>query len=90
MSINNYEETVSTFSIYPNPVSSIINIRVNNKISFTENDSITLFNILGKSVYKQNIESQNTSIDLSTYSKGIYLLHSEINGISQTFKVVKE
>ncbi|WP_290698005.1 FG-GAP-like repeat-containing protein [Lacinutrix sp.] len=90
LSVNDFENTVNAVSIYPNPVASLLNLRINKEIPFTNDDKITLYNILGKPVYKQNITNQNTSVNLSKYSNGIYLLHATINGISQTFKVVKE
>ena len=90
LSVNDNIETTNVLAVYPNPTSSTLNIKVNTASSFSKNDVLTLFNILGEQLYTKNIENQNTHIELSTYPTGIYLLQTNIDGISKTFKIVKE
>jgi hypothetical protein len=73
---------------YPNPTSSQINLTFENKL---ENASIKIISILGQTVLeKQNLSGNNLSLDVSTLSKGIYIL--ELNdGVSLTnSKFIKE
>ncbi len=75
---------ISTFTVYPNPVRSILNI------SASANDtlqSVTLFDISGKMILSQNVEGSQASIDVSSISSGMYL--AEVIGASGT-KAVKK
>ena len=77
-------ETLSNnafFKVYPNPVVSKINI------SHNENIEATIFNHLGQAV----LTTQEKSIDLSSYSKGVYILkvrNLNDNNI-KNFKILK-
>lgn len=56
--------------IYPNPSSGLVNV------SFASNESYTvlLHNTLGQQVYSKNINGMNSTLDFSSFPKGIYLL----------------
>lgn len=72
----------SSISLYPNPISSMLNIITNEEIQ-----SIVLYNSLGQQI----LQSNNKQIDLSAVRSGIYLLNTHLaNGQSQTFKVIKK
>jgi len=75
--------------IFPNPTSSEVFLRIH-PTSFTENDKISLFSVLGKQLYSSKINAPETKITLSDYPKGIYILIATLNGKSKTFKIVKE
>lgn len=61
------------FSIYPNPVISVLNINYSTKSSsFTS--QIILSDVLGNVIYQQTLTSTNTSLDVSKWSKGIYMM----------------
>ena len=68
------EEESKVFKIYPNPT-------YNGFISIESkpNSIITIFNTTGKVVYQSYTENNSTSIDLSDYSNGIYIVEI-ING----------
>ncbi len=68
------------FSVYPNPVKDILNIK-----SATPVDSVVVYDILGKVV------SQSTSktVDMSGLSSGAYLVKVTIGDTSKTVKVIK-
>jgi hypothetical protein len=82
------EEEYSTL-IYPNPTRSSIILTTENT-SFSKNDRIRLYNIMGELLYTSSIENQQMEVDLSAYPSGVYLLNTSINGVSKSFKVVKE
>lgn len=75
--------------IFPNPTSSELFLEINHA-SFTEEDRISLFSVLGEQLYSSRIYSQQSQINLSDYPKGVYILVATVNGISKTVKVLKE
>lgn len=75
--------------IYPNPVNTELVLETNIN-SFTTNDLLTLYSIDGKQLYKSSINSNQSTIDVSSYPKGFYILKSSINGQEKSFKIVKE
>ena len=76
-------------TIYPNPTISELVLEAE-QISFTKQDNIKVFSILGEELYSSSINSQKTIIDLSKYSHGTYILVTTIDGIQKTFKILKE
>jgi hypothetical protein len=70
------------FKVYPNPVVSEINIAHN------ENIEATIFNQLGQHV----LTTQEKTIDLSSYSKGVYILkvRNLNNNNTNNFKIIKQ
>jgi len=81
-SINDIENIY--FSISPNPVSSILNINIDEK-----NDrNIYIINSIGKTVLQQNITKNNNSIDVSKLHKGLYFIG--MNGVNVKHKFVIE
>jgi hypothetical protein len=68
--------------VYPNPVVSEINISSN------ENIEATIFNQLGQPVFT----TQEKSIDLSSYSKGVYILkvRNLNDNTINNFKILKQ
>jgi len=70
------------FKVYPNPVVSKINIAHNDTIE------ATIFNQLGQHV----LTTQEKTIDLSTYSKGVYILkvRNLNNNNTNNFKIIKQ
>lgn len=81
--------TANQVAVFPNPTSSGVVLEINDA-SFTSNDRITLFSLIGHQLYSAEINSLQTAINLSNYPKGIYILVATINGTSKTFKVLKE
>jgi len=60
------------FNIYPNPTSSILNIHLSEKT--LKNANLTLYNMTGEIVLKQEVDKIEMQLDLSNFTKGIYLL----------------
>lgn len=63
LGVNNF--IVEEFSIYPNPTSSILNIETNSEVK-----KVVIYNLQGQKVIENNV----TKIDVSNFSKGIYIL----------------
>ena len=70
--------------IYPNPSNAIFNIKINT------NATIQLFDAMGKTVKLDKITIGTSSLDLSNYSDGIYLIKitNEINQ-TKTVRLIK-
>jgi len=72
----------NVISIYPNPTKGEINIKNDKKIKMSN-----VFDLTGRSVLK----SESEKIDISSFSKGTYLLQIEFtDGTSSSEKVIKE
>ncbi len=76
-------------TIYPNPTSASLTVKTD-QVSFSKVDEVKMFSILGKQVYSASLNSSQTTVDLSQFSPGTYILMAHINGIVKTFKVVKK
>ncbi len=64
--------TEHSISIYPNPSNGIFQFNLENIQSVKAN--LQIYNILGEMVYAATTEKQQIQIDLSSLSKGIYLV----------------
>jgi hypothetical protein len=76
-------------SIYPNPVTSQLNIRFNETSNYK---NISLFDFTGKLVLQQNIEnvSGNAIVNVEMLKSGIYFIRLTGTTQSNVFKIVKE
>jgi hypothetical protein len=83
ISLNQTTEKIKP-SLYPNPTSSEITITSD---KFT-NEPYTLFDQMGRTVGSGKLSGTNTTISLSTLSKGIYIL--KVEGDYESAIVVKE
>jgi hypothetical protein len=72
------------FSAYPNPVTDILNLRANEVIN-----SVSISNILGQTIYRANVGSMKSTIDMSSYSSGTYFVNVQIGDSIETDKILK-
>jgi Zn-dependent metalloprotease len=72
------------FVLYPNPASNVLNI----KGDFDSNESITIYNILGQTILKKTVTSNEESIDIASLAKGIYNVY--FNNAKVSYKFIKE
>lgn len=75
--------------VYPNPTEGILNINIP-EYSEDKKGEIRLFDMSGKNIIRQKLLSGTTSIDMSTYNKGIYMLLIIIDGETITHKIIKK
>jgi len=74
--------------IYPNPATEKITLA----ISEWENLQMgvfKLYSLTGQLLQEQPVHSSTTVISLSGYSKGVYILKVQINGITEDWKIIK-
>ena len=80
------ENPVVKISVHPNPTNDILNIKVDISLSGADYE---IYDNLGRSLFAGKIKSENTSIDISLLSKGIYYL--SIGGyLNKVMKIVKQ
>lgn len=77
----------NNFKIYPNPASSKINIKLPSTLNTV---TLEAFNTLGSKIYNQDISNLNTSIDVSNWSNGIYLIHLKTDNNLLTKRFIKQ
>ena len=63
------EINADEISIYPNPVTSVVNISVDNM------NSVSVYNAMGQLVYEQNADDDVINIDVSSWSNGLYYVN---------------
>jgi len=72
----NGTETVNTaasqFTLYPNPTSDVLNLQLSNDVNTAS--ILEIFNTQGQRVLSQSINNALSSIDVSTFSAGLYTL----------------
>lgn len=79
------KELDRSVSIYPNPTSDVVNL----KSDFTIR-SIQVYDIQGRILITKLLSEENTSVDLSNYSSGIYYLKINTDKGAKTEKLVKK
>ncbi len=80
----NIDKFSEEIHIYPNPTSNFLKIETEMNIN-----SINIYNITGQIIYsEQQIINNNSEIDVSNYTKGIYLLKIETKNNIITEKII--
>ena len=70
--------------LYPNPVKSHLTI-----VTETNIEKIIIYNLLGKEIYTQKVQSRITEIPFNQFKAGIYLVKIQGEKNSTTQKVIK-
>lgn len=81
------ENKKADFSIYPNPSRSKLNISL---AQHTNDTKIEVYDILGKRIHAQTLTNINTSINVSRWNAGVYLVKITNKTGTQTKRFVKE
>ena len=69
--ISDNTSEINSVSIYPNPTSGRINVVINNNENIND---VVVLDLTGKVLMSQSVNSNKASLDLSSYSKGMYLV----------------
>jgi endonuclease I/chitodextrinase len=71
-------------SVYPNPTSDgFLNIK------FSQDVKVEVFSIFGKKLIHTNINQSDSILDISTLSKGVYVIKVSHKGLSISTKIIK-
>ena len=82
--VSNIENTI--FNVYPNPTNGVFAI---NLAEISKYD-ITVYNVLGQIILSTYTNSMSTTIDLSSFDKGIYTVELRNKNIIFTEKIIVE
>ncbi|WP_074405951.1 T9SS type A sorting domain-containing protein [Aquimarina megaterium] len=74
------------FSIYPNPITSSVNI---NLPPATKNAKVMLFDLNGRLLVERNIDHGTSIIDMSHLTSGLYIIHLIDDNHSEVMKLKK-
>ena len=78
------EEQWKQLSVYPNPTSNdFLNIK------FSQDVKVEVFSIFGKKLIHTNINQSDSILDISTLSKGVYVIKVSHKGLSISTKIIK-
>ena len=80
-----YHNPVSNIRVYPNPVSSILIIKTNNKIN-----KITITDLLGKVYFERNENSSEVLLNVENLKKGVYFVNIQEDNRSNIKKFIKK
>ena len=88
LSVPTFEEASKRIDVYPNPVSTQLNI---NFPAFDDEYYIEIFNVLGKKIYSNTVLTQKNKISVSDWNNGVYLIKISFKNEKQsiTKKFVK-
>lgn len=75
------------FALYPNPVSTEINIQFPKN---SDNAEFSLYNVLGNKILQQKITSTSNHIDVSNLASGLYIATVVSNGKKINYKIIKK
>lgn len=78
------ESVKNHFVLYPNPASDVLNV----KGEFDSNESVTIYNMLGQTVLRHAVTTNEESINIASLAKGIYSVY--FNNAKVSYKFVKE
>jgi len=84
-SLSNNSFDNANFSFYPNPVKNTLNLSYNQEIS-----TVDVYNLLGQKVISTTINANTAQVDMSSVSKGAYMVRVTSNNQVKTIKVIKE
>lgn len=85
LSVDEVSIPENNLAVFPNPVSNELNVQLP---SNHEIGKVTLYNILGKKVLESEVSQTKQKINVSSFSKGVYLLKLEADGLSKTLKLI--
>ena len=81
------ESSKSAFSVYPNPVNSVLNIST----ATSENMSYKIINLQGAEIMSGNINASNNQISVDAISQGVYFIKiTASDNTSSTMKFIKK
>lgn len=74
--------------IYPNPATDILNIKITN---FNRDNSLRIgfFDLSGRLLINKMVREETTTLDISPYASGIYILKLQGKEICSDWKIIK-
>lgn len=85
--IQNNENKIGDFIVYPNPAKSMINIKSNTTCT---DGKIIVTDLFGKTILQKPVNTYNNTIDVTSFAKGVYFITIITNNSKQTEKITVE
>ena len=76
----------SIFNIYPNPTDGVFSI----ELTASEKYDVIVYNVLGQDVFSTVTNTIMTTLDLSSFDKGVYTVELKDNNTSYIEKIIVE
>lgn len=86
LSTNKVSAEALGFSVYPNPTNGLVSI----KNSQVKDAAITVYDVNGRALLNQNINTPAAQLNLTGLSKGIYILRVQADNSEFTKRIVKQ
>ncbi|MFY8180216.1 MAG: T9SS type A sorting domain-containing protein [Flavobacterium sp.] len=83
--LGNEEFVANVIKLYPNPVIDIVTISSTEMMT-----NLEVVNILGQIVFSKSVNDNETTIDMSRYSSGSYIVRVLVDDKVKIFKVIKK
>ncbi|GAA4303170.1 S8 family serine peptidase [Aestuariibaculum suncheonense] len=82
-----HKDEINSIQVFPNPVKDLVHFQLPDS---TQNYAVSFYDVLGKLIKQTSVSSEDNQVDLSSLSKGLYVL--KINGATQiiTLKIIKQ
>ncbi len=81
-------ENTNQIKVYPNPASSIINIKLENEVNVYKPLEISIISISGKVIVKTVQTNADFSLDVNNLSQGVYYLKIKSSTLNDVKKIV--
>ncbi|MFI5218156.1 MAG: T9SS type A sorting domain-containing protein [Bacteroidia bacterium] len=90
--IENLNASVSSFNVFPNPLIDVFTLEIIPSKTFTAN--YVIYNAEGKVIFQKKLgtisEKYLEYVDMSSYTKGVYIVELFSGGTSSIRKIIKE
>jgi hypothetical protein len=86
LGVTDFESNTKEFTISPNPSKNKLNVF----LPSNEEMDIEVFDVLGKRVYKGVLSQISSSVNVSNWKSGVYLVRVSNDQVSQTKRFVKQ
>lgn len=87
--VEDFEKSDIPVIVYPNPATNVISLKFNSKHQFN-NSEIRIYNSTNQLIVQSPLHDSISTIDVSSYSSGIYFFCLTSNGRDSWTKFVKE
>ena len=78
----------SSVAVYPNPATSTVTIDFQDVRIKNIDAKIKIYNLLGELLFQTAISNVQSTVDLSAFTKGVYILNISNNGGSKNYKII--
>ena len=87
--VKTYTPSLSTIDFNSQKLNLVKNTKVTNEITFGEKANVKIYNLSGSLVKSVSVEN-GTTLDVSSLSKGIYIIKGDVIGETVVQKIIKQ